>query len=462
MRANNVTIQHRHLATMLQQLHGQQVGGGGLAGATQAGEPDAGTLAVTRWPGVAQDLGHFRTGEPFRQRAAAPQILLAHLGAGNVRDLGIFLNAGDLLETSLARQVHQLAEGNDAYTEFLLTGLHQLLGVIGPVKGTPLRIVARAGVVASDDNVVGAEVAADDGVPQGPAWASHPHGQRQQGEQHPVGLEIAIDQRAIGAHAGVMVDVTGPRQPHDRMQQEHAVHFRNGAPGQFLVGAMQRIACLEGDDVVVAVLVQQTARFGRRATQEAKVLVRRCLQHLESAGKVERTPAVHFRDQGVARVQTAEDLQRGLLTVPGVDFLHRQDGQQVVLAVAQGDVLVKVEVNVCADRQGDGNGEEHAIGQAHRFQHAKVIRLAHEAIQWRETAGGQQLQIAERPFAQLDGGQRSGVGAGRFQLLRGNQQVDQGASPGGDETGSGVSHQVAGSSSREMRRDMYTSTMLKR
>ena len=60
---------------------------------------------------------------------------------------------------------------------------HQLLRVVRAVERLAGRVVAGAGVVAADDEVVGAVVAADDRVPQRLARAGHAHGQRQQRQQ---------------------------------------------------------------------------------------------------------------------------------------------------------------------------------------------------------------------------------------------------------------------------------------
>ncbi len=55
VRAHHVAVQHRHLAAMLQQQLGQHLGGGRLARAAQAGEPDADALLVAGRVGLGQD-----------------------------------------------------------------------------------------------------------------------------------------------------------------------------------------------------------------------------------------------------------------------------------------------------------------------------------------------------------------------------------------------------------------------
>ena len=187
--------------------------------------------------------------------------------------------------------------------------LHKLLRFVGAVERPTLRIIARASVVAPDDNIVGAVIAADNGVPQGLARAAHAHRQRQQREQHPFAFVIVVDQGTVGTHAGVMIDVARPRHADYRMQQQHAVYPFNGAFGQFLMRTVQRIARLKGDDVAMAVFLQQGARFGRRAPQKAEILMRRHLQHPQSSCQVLWPPAMHLGNQRVTRVEAAEDFQ---------------------------------------------------------------------------------------------------------------------------------------------------------
>ena len=82
------------LAAALQQQRGQHLGRGGFARAAQTGEPDADPLLVARRVHLLQDLGRLRAGEPLRQQLALRQVILAHLGAGDVEDARAFGNLG--------------------------------------------------------------------------------------------------------------------------------------------------------------------------------------------------------------------------------------------------------------------------------------------------------------------------------------------------------------------------------
>ena len=79
MGAHYVSIEQRHLTATLQQQRDQHLGGGRLAGATQAGEPDTQALFVPRGVRLGQDVSGFRPGEPERQISSTIQVLVAHL-----------------------------------------------------------------------------------------------------------------------------------------------------------------------------------------------------------------------------------------------------------------------------------------------------------------------------------------------------------------------------------------------
>jgi hypothetical protein len=91
VRADHVAIEDGDLASAFEQERGQHLGGGALAGAAQAGEPDAEALLVARGIHLAQDLGGFGAGEPLGQEFALGEVLITHLGAG---DVGVFAPAG--------------------------------------------------------------------------------------------------------------------------------------------------------------------------------------------------------------------------------------------------------------------------------------------------------------------------------------------------------------------------------
>jgi hypothetical protein len=209
------------------------------------------------------------------------------------------------------------------------------------------------------------------------------------------------------------------------MEQQHPVHALSGTLGQLFVGAVERVAGLEGDHVGSAELRQAGAGLGRREAQLLKVVVPRELEHAQPAGQVEPAPAMHLGHQRVAGVGGGEDLARDRVAVPGVDLFEGQHGQQLVLGVAQGHVGIELERVARLDWQGDGDGEDVAAGQAHLGADARKVGLAHEAVQGREGAGGQQFQVAHDPLRNLQRRQAAGLRLEGLGGLARDHQVHQ-------------------------------------
>ncbi len=125
---------------------------------------------------------------------------------------------------------------------------HRLLGGVGRIERLAGAILAGTGVVAADDEVGAAVVPADDRVQQDLARAGHPHGQRQEAEDDRARLVVVVNQGAVAADAREVIDVAGLGHADDRVDQQAAADLLGRALGQFLVGAVQRVAGLEGDD----------------------------------------------------------------------------------------------------------------------------------------------------------------------------------------------------------------------
>ena len=108
-----------------------------------------------------------------------------------------------------------------------------------------------------------AVVAADDRVQQDLARAGHPHRQRQQAEHDGARLVVVVDQRPVAADAGEVVDVARLGHADDRVDQQAAADLLGGSLGQLLVGPVQRVAGLEGDDLAPAQRLEVLAQLGR-------------------------------------------------------------------------------------------------------------------------------------------------------------------------------------------------------
>ena len=120
-----------------------------------------------------------------------------------------------------------------------------------------------------------------------------------------------------------------------------------------------------------------------------------------------------------------------VLLVVGVDLLDVQEREQVAVDVAQGQRLALGDAVAGRDRQGHRQGPERPVGQAHLGDDPFVIGLAQEALQRREPADGQQLQVAEPALVERQAGEVLG---GRLHLGGtgvADEQVDQRPAVGG-------------------------------
>ena len=96
-----------------------------------------------------------------------------------------------------------------------------------------------------------------------------------------------------------------------------------------------------------------------------------------------------------------------------------------------GAVLVDQRDAIAArrglDGQRHGQRPERAVGEAHLLDHAVVVRLAHEALERRERARGDHVEVGDLLGAERHALERVQVG----RALPG--AVDEGAAMGGDE-----------------------------
>ena len=196
--------------------------------------------------GAAQLGCDFGVREPGRELSAGEEPL-AQLGPGDVQRLQAcrHLVLGEVFVA--LRDVHEHREGDHADADLVCVPAEHFLGLVRAIERSAVAVLARAGVVAADDEVRAPVVLADDRVPYGFARAAHPHRQRQQG-QHCSPFRVATEQGLIAADPGVVVDVARLGHPHDRVDQHVGVDSGSGAQGQLLVRSVHRVARLESDD----------------------------------------------------------------------------------------------------------------------------------------------------------------------------------------------------------------------
>ena len=291
--------------------------------------------------------------------------------------------------------------------DFGLMLAEKLLRGIGVVEILALAVLARTGMVAPDDHVGAAVVAADDAVPDRLTRATHAHRQVQKRQRGGLG-RILVQDRLIAADAGEVVDVARLGHADDGVDQQVRLGLTRGAEGQFLVRAVQWVPGLEGHDLAPAQLAEQRAQFVRRVAAGLEVIMHRLLDAGDRATQIDlacRVVQVVHRRMG--QIVGPKDLGRLIRLVGAPLVADRQDRQDHAFLIAQGDVLTggdlfgKGFVHVQRDR----HRPQRAIGQAHVLHHAVIIRLPHEPLQRVESAVHQKLQVADLPRGQVPRGQ---------------------------------------------------------
>ena len=124
-----------------------------------------------------------------------------------------------------------------------------------------------------------------------------PRGPHSAGSLSPSPSDAVLDQRLVGVHAHVGVDVVALGLADQRIQARPGVvagpQQRLQAVDQgVFVGAVQRVAGLEGDDPLPALLGQQLADLARREHVFAEARVLRLRQDLDRAAQQMRLVGV--------------------------------------------------------------------------------------------------------------------------------------------------------------------------
>ena len=164
-----------------------------------------------------------------------------------------------------------------------------------------------------------------------------PRGPHSVGSLSPSPSDAVLDQRLVGVHAHVGVDVVALGFADQRVQAGPGVvagpqqRLQTVDQGVF-VGAVQRVAGLEGDDALPALLGQQLADLARREHVLAEPRVLRLRQHLDRAAQQVRLVGVglqHHVAAGMVGPLGQIDAAQILLLVPGIDVGDVQHGHDL-------------------------------------------------------------------------------------------------------------------------------------
>ena len=214
-----------------------------------------------------------------------------------------------------------------------------------------------------------------------------------------------------------MINVAGFGHANNRVDQQVGLGFAGGAEGQLLVGAVQRVAGLEGDNFAPADFAEIGAQFIWGVAAGAEIIVHRLLDAGDRAAQIDAASLVVQVVDGRMRVIVgAKDHfgLAGLVWRPAVGDGH--GGEDHAFLVAQGDVFAHFQGfgKLFGDIQVDRHRPERPIGQPHVFHNAVVVFLGQEALERVEAAIHQKLKIADLARCQVVAFQLACVD---FQLL---------------------------------------------
>src|SRR5215213_824058 len=277
--------------------------------------------------------------------------------------------------------------------------VEDVLGVVITVERLAVRVLARAGVVASYDEVRAAVVLAADSVEDRLAGSAVAHRRREDGEHRAVLGVVTVQDRLVGAHPDVGGDVCGAGLADERVQ-EQPIDYLEGAFLDVLVRAVHGVTGLETDDALPALLREDLAqaawlvvvsreRLGVRVVHEQRYL----------AAEKHMLLAVDGGYPWMLRARSTVDLAGLVLLGIGVAVLDDHGRENPSRLIGEGYLLANLYA-VClflargkCDRQAPGQ----AVLQVHRLDDACVVLADHKARERREDSGGDHLQVGESP-----------------------------------------------------------------
>ena len=245
-----------------------------------------------------------------------------------------------------------------------------------------LGVIAGARVVATNDEVGAAVVFTDQTVPNRLAWASHTHGKVQQGHRC-CGGWILVKHRFVAAHAGKVINVAWLGQAHNWVDQQVGLGFFGGAERQFLMGAVQWVACLERNNFAPAHFAEIGAQLIWCVAASAEIIVYWLLDACDRTTKVDVAccvvQVVHGRVRAIVSTENHFGFT-GFVWHPLVGDRHGR--QNHAFLVAQGDVLADFKVAAKSSETSSVIGIGHSAPlQAHVVDDTVIISFGQEPLE---------------------------------------------------------------------------------
>mmetsp|Transcript_4775 Transcript_4775/g.10448 ORF Transcript_4775/g.10448 Transcript_4775/m.10448 type:complete len:367 (-) Transcript_4775:276-1376(-) len=320
---------------------------------------------------------------------------LPELGARELLDVVALLLGVVSCDVVLLARVHEVERWHRLHAELVRLGLGEVLRLEGAVEVLASDRRLGASHVTANDEVCAAEVLADHHVVDRLARASHVHGVRQVGPARllaRLGVLGLLDEHLVRLVAHGAGDVLLLRRAARRVDEHDGVLGDVGrverAREELVVGAVDGVAALEGDDV--GVLRELGARLGRRLARE---VAHRHLEALDRAADVVAAALHgHHAHAGVLNGGGAVALEALLGLVRGP---LGGDSQEAHVRALVGEKHLGADVDRrVASVHHHREAEDEARWQLHLVDDAAVLLLGEESRERREAAVAEELDIA--------------------------------------------------------------------
>ena len=248
-------------------------------------------------------------------------------------------------------------------------------------------------------------------MPQRLARAAHAHGEVQQAQLRGL-VGILFQDVLVAAHACEVVDIAGFGHADDGMNQQVRLGLLGGPERQFLVGAMQGVAGLEGDDAAPAQFAETPPQLRRRVAQQLEIVIGGRFDAANAPAQVNGTGAVpEVADGRMGVVRRAVDAHALAVQIGFPDVGDIQHGDQHAFRIAQCDRFTFLDA-LCerfADIEIDRYRPEHAVHEAHLIADPFVIVPGEVTLQRRKGAVHEQVEVAQLARGQVPGRTVSGL-----------------------------------------------------
>src|SRR6266566_5170633 len=251
-------------------------------------------------------------------------------------------------------------------------------------------VVADARVVATDNEVRAAVVLPADRMPDRLSRTCVAHCGRERRKHDAVLWVVVLEQDPVALDTRCRRYVVGLGVADQGVDQQSVDRFER-ALREVLVRAVDRVAGLEANHALPSTLCENRAGLRRI---ERKLRERRpcALEDRHFAGQIERLLLVEPGDAGVRRVRGPKRVPRLALLVVFEDLVHLEHGDRLARLVGQCDLVVGRR---SVEGETDGQRPGQALRQPHLFEHTLVVLPAHEALERRERAGSQHVEVGQ-------------------------------------------------------------------